>query len=170
MASSLDGYIATANDEFDWIVMDPEIDFGALFGQFDTAIMGRRTFEVSLKQGGDGSMQGLDVVVFSRTLRQEDFPAVTVINTDPVETVRLLKAKPGKDIWLYGGGELFRTLLDAGLVDTVEPAIIPVMLGGGIPLLPSTVNRTQLTLIRHHLYQQSGIMLLEYSVNRPIPD
>jgi dihydrofolate reductase len=75
-----------------------------------------------------------------------------------------LKAKPGKDIWLYGGGELFRTLLNAGCVDTVEPAIIPVLLGGGVPLLPATTNRTQLRLIRHRLYNQSGIMLLEYAV------
>jgi hypothetical protein len=60
--------------------------------------------------------------------------------------------------------QLFRTLLDAGVVDTVEPAIIPVLLGGGVPLLPATATRTQLTLIRHRLYNQSGIMLLEYAV------
>jgi dihydrofolate reductase len=166
VASSLDAYIAGANGEFDWIVMDPEIDFGELFNQFDTAVMGRRTFEVILKQGGNGSMAGLDVVVFSQTLQQKDFPAVLIVNTDPAEAIRSLKTKPGKDIWLYGGGELFRTLLDAGLVDTVEPAVIPVMLGGGVPLLPPTANRTQLTLIHHRLYQQSGIMLLEYAVKR----
>ena len=53
--------------ELDWIVMDPEIDFGELFKQYDTAVMGRRTFEVMLKEGGNGSMPGLDVVVFSQT-------------------------------------------------------------------------------------------------------
>ena len=164
VASSLDGYIAGAKGEFDWIVMDPEIDFGELFKQYDTVVMGRRTFEAMLKEGGNGSMPGLDVVVFSQTLRQKDFPAVSVVNTNPAETIRSLKAKPGKDIWLYGGAELFRTLLDAGVVDTVEPAIIPVLLGGGVPLLPATANRTLLTLIRHRLYNQSGIMLLEYAV------
>jgi dihydrofolate reductase len=164
VASSLDGYIAGAKGELDWIVIDPEIDFGELFKQYDTAVMGRRTFEVMLKEGGDGSMPGLDVVVFSQTLRQKDFPTVSVVNTNPAETIRALKAKPGKDMWLYGGGELFRTFLDAGVVDTVEPAIIPVLLGGGVPLLPATANRTQLTLIRHRLYNQSGIMLLEYAV------
>jgi dihydrofolate reductase len=164
VASSLDGYIAGAKGELDWIVMDPEIDFGELFKQYDTVVMGRRTFEVMLKEGGNGSMPGLDVVVFSQRLRQKDFPAVSVVNTNPAETIRSLKAKPGKDMWLYGGGELFRTLLDAGVVDTVEPAIIPVLLGGGVPLLPATANRTQLTLIRHRLYNQSGIMLLEYAV------
>ena len=147
VASSLDGYIASSKGDLDWIVMDPEIDFGELFKQFDTVVMGRRTFEVMLKDGGNGSMPGLDVVVFSQTLQQQDFPAVSIVNTNPAETIRSLKAKPGKDMWLYGGGELFRTLLDAGVVDTVEPAIIPVLLGSGVRLLPATAKRTQLTLI-----------------------
>ena len=100
VASSLDGYIAGAKGELDWIVMDPEIDFGELFKQYDTVVMGRRTFEVMLKEGGNGSMPGLDVVVFSQRLRQKDFPAVSVVNANPAESIRSLKAKPGKDMWL----------------------------------------------------------------------
>ena len=166
VASSLDGYIADPNGGFDWIVMDPDIDFAALFAQFDTAVMGRKTFLATLQQGGSGAMPGLDVVVFSRTLRQADYPDVSIVDSDPVERVRSLKETPGKDIWLYGGGELFRTLLEAGLVDTVEPAVIPVLLGDGIPMLPSPAPRVTLSLSRHHLYPKSGIMLLEYTVSR----
>jgi len=140
VAASLDGYIAGPAGEFDWITMDPDIDFAALFAQFDTVVMGRKTFLAGLQHGGDGSMPGLDVLVFSRTLRAADYPAVTVINSDPAESIRALKAKPGKDIWLFGGGELFRSLLDAGLVDTVEPAVVPVLLGGGV-LLEYTVRQ-----------------------------
>ena len=164
VATSLDGYIAGPHGEFDWIVMDPDIDFGALFAQFDTVVMGGKTFLATLQQGGDGSMPGLDVVVFSRTLRRDDHPAVRIVNTDPGEEVRQLKARQGKDIWLFGGGELFGTLLDAGQVDTVEPAIVPVLLGGGIPMLPPRDARAQLTLTSHRLYPKSGIVLLEYSV------
>jgi dihydrofolate reductase len=166
VATSLDGYIAGPNGEFDWITMDPDIDFAAVFAQFDTAVMGRKTFLATLQQGGTGAMPGFDVVVFSRTLRPEDYPAVSVVNSDPAESVRSLKARSGKDIWLFGGGELFRTLLEAGLVDTVEPAVIPVLLGDGIPMLPSPFLRTTLSLARHHLYPKSGIMLLEYAVGR----
>jgi dihydrofolate reductase len=165
VATSLDGYIAGPNGEFDWIAMDPDIDFAALFAQFDTAVMGRKTFLATL-QDGSGAMPGLDVVVFSRTLRPADYPAVSVVNSDPAECVRSLKAGTGKDIWLFGGGELFRTLLEASLVDTVEPAVVPVLLGNGIPMLPSPAPRTKLSLIGHRLYPKSGIVLLEYTVSR----
>jgi dihydrofolate reductase len=164
VAASLDGYIAGPDGEFDWIVEDPDIDFAALFAQFDTAVMGRKTFLATQQPGGGGALPGLDVVVFSRTLRPADFPAVSIVGGDPAEHVRALKAAPGKDIWLYGGGELFRTLLEDGLVDTVEPAVVPVLLGGGVPLLPSPAARTRLSLSRHRLYPKSGIVLLEYTV------
>jgi len=163
VAASVDGYIAGPNGEFDWIVADPDIDFAALFAQFDTAVMGRKTFQATLQQGS-GALPGLDVVVFSRTLRPADYPDVAVVNDDPVASVRSLKAQPGKDIWLFGGGELFRTLLEADLVDTVEPAVVPVLLGGGIPLLPGPALRTRLTLTSQRVYSKSGIVLLEYAV------
>jgi dihydrofolate reductase len=166
VATSLDGYIAGPNGEFDWIVMDPDIAFAALFAQFDTAVMGRKTFQVTQGANGGGAMPGLDVVVYSRTLSPADYPMASIVNSDPVEHVRALKPAEGRDIWLYGGGELFRTLLQAGLVDTVEPAVVPVLLGGGIPMLPSPAVRAQLMLSNYRLYPKSGIMLLEYAVKR----
>lgn len=81
------------------------------------------------------------------------------------EKIRELRSQSGGDIWLYGGGELFSQLLEWGLVDTVEPAIIPILLGGGIPFLPAPAVRRRLTLVRHHAYP-SGMVLLEYEVSR----
>jgi dihydrofolate reductase len=163
VAVSLDGFIAGPNGEYDWIVMDPSIDFGALFKQFDTAVMGRKTYEVMTAQGGHGAMPGLDVIVFSRTLPRAVYPGVRILNDDPGKIVAGLKAKPGGDIWLFGGGALFRSLLDAGLVDTVEVAVMPVILGVGIPLLPPGAS-TKLVLTDQKTLQRSGIVALSYSI------
>jgi dihydrofolate reductase len=165
VATSLDGYIAGPKGEFDWIPMDPDIDFAVLYAQFDTVVMGRKTFAATLQEGGNGEMPGLEVIVFSRTLNAADYPAVSVVNNDPAERMRSLKSKPGKDIWLFGGGELFRTFLDAGLVDTVEPAVVPVLLGAGVPMLPSAGSRYRLSLNKHQVYAKSGIVALEYAVD-----
>ena len=160
---SLDGFIAGPNGEYDWIVMDPSIDFAAMYKPFDTAVMGRKTYEVLTAQGGHGAMPGLDVVVFSRTLSPAAYPGVRILNDDPRTVVSTLKANAGRDIWLYGGGVLFRSLLDAGLVDTVEVAVIPVILGAGTPLLPPGAT-TKLILADQKTLPDSGIVALSYSV------
>ena len=162
VATSLDGYIAGPKGEADWIIMNPEIDFRAVFEQFDTFLIGRRTFE-TMARAGRGETPGMKTFVFSRTLRQQDYPGVTVVAEKSEETVAALRAEPGKDIWLFGGGSLFRSLLDAKLVDTVEVAVIPVLLGEGIPLLASPARLTKLKLTGHKVYQ-AGIVSLEYAV------
>lgn len=162
VAMSLDGYIAGPQGEFDWIISEPEIDFGALFAQFDTLLVGRATFEF-MAEHGQAAVPGMKILVFSRTLQQRDFPDATIVAGKEKETVAALRAQPGKDIWLFGGGLLFRSFLDAGLVDTVEVAVIPVLLGVGIPLLPAPAKRAKLKLSGHKVYK-SGIVLLEYSV------
>jgi dihydrofolate reductase len=163
VAMSLDGYIAGLKGEADWIIMDPEIDFGALFEQFDTFLLGRRTFE-AMGRAAQGVSPGAKTFVFSRTLRQQDYPGVTIVAEGAEEILTALRAESGKDIWLFGGGSLFRSLLDAGLVDTVEVAIMPVLLGEGIPLLPPPAKQTKLKLTGQKLYSKTGIVLLEYSV------
>lgn len=165
VAMSLDGYIAGPDGEYDWIVMDPAIDFAAFFRTIDTVLMGRRTFEVARRQGPRGGMPGMHVLVFSRTLKAEDHPDVAIEADGAAEAVATLRGEPGKDIWLMGGGVLFRSLLDAGLVDTVEVGIIPVLLGGGIALLPTGPGRVRLELT-HSEVVPSGIVLVSYAVRR----
>ena len=162
VAMSLDGYIAGPKGEADWIIMDPAIDFREVFRQFDTVLLGRRTFE-AMAGAGRGGMPGMKTFVFSRTLRPSDHPEVTLLAEKSEERVADLRAESGKDIWLFGGGVLFRNLAAAGLVDTVEVALIPVLLGGGVPLLPPPAKQTKLKLAGHKVYP-TGIVSLEYAL------
>jgi dihydrofolate reductase len=167
VAMSLDGFIAGPNGEADWIVIDPDIDFGSMFARFDTIVMGRKTYEVTrTAQGGD--MPGIRSYVFSRSLDPADCPGVTVA-TDAVMTVNQLRSEAGKDIWLFGGGQLFGSLALAGLVDRIEVGVIPVMLGEGVPMWSSAGSSIQLRLMEHEVLATTGTVTLTYQVEKP-PD
>ena len=165
VAASLDGFIADAEGRYDWIPLEPGIDFGTLFARVDTVLLGRRSYELTLRDPAARTWPpGARLVVFSRTLRPEDHPAVTVVADDAVGAVAALRREPGAgEIWLYGGGELFAALLAAGQVDAVEVTVIPVLLGAGVPLLPGTGGRAALRLTEARVYP-SGQVSLHYAV------
>lgn len=160
-AMSLDAYIADPNGGYEWIVMDPEIDFDAMFKRYDTVLMGRKSYDAA--KGSGYGMPKPNTYVFSKTLRQADAKGVTVSN-DPQKTVTELKKAPGQDIWLWGGGELFRSLLELQLVDALEVAVIPVLLGDGLPLLPKSSTGVKLVLTNHKLFKKTGTVMLNYEV------
>jgi len=166
VAASLDGHIAGPDGSYDWIPSDAGIDWTAFMSRFDTVLMGRHTYELVVRSGGGGGMPSMRTYVFSRTLDPEEHPQVTVVSDDAAGTVNALRSEPGKDIWLMGGGELFRSLLDAGEVDAIEIGLVPALLGGGIPLLPPAerwrVHRLELTSLERH---EGGLVLLSYTVS-----
>jgi dihydrofolate reductase len=168
---SLDGYIAGPKGEADWLFMDPEIDFGAMLSEYDTLLMGRKTYEAAQAMGGGGGgmFPGMKVVVVSRTLKPKAHPKVAIVSGDLKEAVGALKAQPGRDIWLFGGGELFRGCLAQGLVDDVEVGLIPILLGGGIPLLLPPADRAPLRLSNHRVFGKTGTVMLRYEVVPPAP-
>lgn len=165
VAMSLDGYIVGPNGEADWIVSDPEVNFAEIWAQFDTALMGRRTYQPAVARLGKAAFQGMKTFVVSRTLRQADHPDVKIVSELNRDSIQALRAQSSKDIWLFGGGELFRALLEIGEVDMVEVSVMPVLLGGGVTFLPPPAPRTKLRLSGHKIYR-SGIVSLVYEVQR----
>jgi dihydrofolate reductase len=163
VAVSLDGYIAGPDGEIDWIVPDPTIDLASLFTGFDTVLLGRRTYELTQQPGAPAWPAGWRIYVFSRTLVAVEHPAVTVVDTDAGAAVAALRSEPGRDIWLFGGGNLFASLLSADVVDQVEVAIMPVLLGRGIPLVTPEAPRTRLMLTRSEP-SPGGIVSLRYDI------
>jgi dihydrofolate reductase len=166
---SLDGFIADEKGGTNFLVSDPAYDSAPFFASIDTVLMGRVTYEGAVRQGMR-AYPGLQNYVVSRTLRQSDYPEVTVLGDGSERAIADLRAGTGKDIWLCGGGVLFRSLLEAGLVDTVELGISPTLVGGaGTPLvavgpLLSRVARLELT---RHTVLPTGLLILEYAVRPP---
>lgn len=167
VAASLDGYIAGPDGEFDWIPMDPDVDFAAIFAKVDTVLLGRHSYDLVRQGESTPWVPGTRVYVASRTLRPEAHPEVTVVADHVARTVATLRGETGDgEIWLFGGGELFRSLLAAGQVDRVEVTVVPILLGGGVPLLPPGGPRTGLTLTGTRTYP-SGMVSLSYTVEHP---
>jgi dihydrofolate reductase len=163
VAASLDGFIAGPSGEIDWIVADPTVDFAAIYAEFDTVLLGRRTYELTLQPGAPPWPAGWRIYVVSRTLPREQPAGVTVVREKLDATVAALRAAPGRDIWVFGGGVLAASLLGAGLLDSVEVSVMPVLLGGGAPLVAAGAPRTRLKLTGSSA-SPSGILNLRYEV------
>ncbi|KAI3580527.1 dihydrofolate reductase-like domain-containing protein [Fusarium oxysporum f. sp. albedinis] len=166
VAASLDGYIASPDGSTTWIIEDPTIDFPALYAEFDYFIMGRKTYQVMQSFGADNPLSKHpkeSVIVASRTMNQHHFPDVTVIQENVLDYIRRLKTNDGKDIWLMGGGQLAAQCLEAQLVDTVEIAVMPTLLGTGINLISSIPQNIKLHL-SSGTSLGSGILMTQYKV------
>lgn len=172
VAISLDGYIGPEDHSTSWITDDPSIDFDDLYSQFDTFIMGRTTYDVMKAQGDANPLRNQpkwSVFVVSQSADPASYPEVTILNHDFISEIGKLKEQEGKDIWLFGGGQLLGACLDAGLVDTIEAAIMPIVLRGGIKMVSDSPARggtsgAKLRLVGLRQLENSGILLTTYKV------
>lgn len=169
-ANSLDNYIARRDGAFDWILGGEEAaafmkDF---WKRIDTILMGRKTYDVSLKYSGGGNpYKGMKTYVFSRTLKESQDKNIELVREDAVEFIRRLKSEPGKDICVMGGGEFARSLFEAELIDEIGFNIHPVLLGQGIPLFHEMSHQIDLELLDCRPFK-NGCVLVSYRVkNRP---
>jgi len=159
---SLDGYIARPDGSVDFLFMPKDYSMAAFFKRIDTAVMGRKTYDVAMKLGG-GSMSspGMKSYVFSRLLVAGERGEVTVVSKTPKQFVEELRKKKGKDIWLMGGGELAREFLREDLVDELYLGIVPVLIGEGIAAFPSGFPQREFALAENKTFSQ-GLIALRY--------
>jgi dihydrofolate reductase len=165
-ANSLDNYLARKDHAVDWLLWSDEVAsvMAEYWKTIDTVLMGRKTYEVALRQGG-GSYPGVKTYVFSRTMHSPAQEIVTIVSEDAAEFVQDLKNQTGKDICVMGGGELARSLFEAGLIDEIGFNIHPTLLGSGIPLFHPMSRQIDLELLECKTFT-TGCVLVRYRVKR----
>jgi dihydrofolate reductase len=157
LATSLDNFIAREDGSCDWLTYGVEVAAmsKAYWQTIDVVLMGRKTWEIG------GVPDAKATYVFSRTLKQ--VPGAEVVAEDAAKVTGRLKVGAGKGICVYGGGELARSLLDAGLVDEMVLNVHPILLGRGIPLFLGLTRQIDLELIDHRFYGK-GNAIMSYRV------
>src|SRR5258708_2844697 len=152
---SLDGYIARLNGAVDFLFMPKGYSMASFFVPFDPASMGRRARDAGLKMsGGSLPRPHMAMYVFSKANPPGERDGVVFVNEPPATFIRKLRKRPGKDIWLMGGGELARAFLIADLVDRLYLGVVPVLLGEGIPLFPGGFPQRDFTLLENKRYSK----------------
>ncbi|MEU5944503.1 dihydrofolate reductase family protein [Micromonospora sp. NPDC047465] len=180
VGSTIDGFIAGPDGSWDFFPI--EADLGAYVNgllpevvptayrsalgidapnaRFDAVVMGRSTYDPALAEGITSPYAHLTQYVFSRTLPPAAEPEVEIVSADPVEFVRELKRRSGRDIWLCGGGQLAGQLLPE--VDELMIKLYPVTIGSGIPLATRDFDPRRFDLVEARPFP-SGPVLLHYT-------
>ncbi len=167
-ANSLDNYFAREDNSVDWLMWSDEAaelmkDF---WPRFDTMVMGRKTYDVAVqstpksKKKKTKNPYGMTTYVFSRTLKAGKDNGVEIVNSDPAKFVAKLKKQKGKDICVMGGGDLAKTLFDAGVIDEIGFNIHPVLLGSGIPLFHKMKKQIDLELLECRPFKNGCVYVL----------
>lgn len=165
---SIDGYIARRNDAVDFLFMPKDYSMAPFFAAVDTVIMGRKTLDAALKMGGSFGGSSMKSYVMSRTKPPGERDGLVFSNKSPAAVVREIRKRPGKNIWLMGGGELARAFLKVDLVDELYLGIVPVLVGDGIPLFPAGFPQRNFALVENKTYSK-GLIALKYKRVRPRP-
>ena len=159
IATSADGYIARPDGDLEWLTSRPAPEgfygMNDFMKSVDTKLLGRKTYEASLRLGAKFDSNGR-TIVFSRHAPPADAPS-------GVEFVSRLRDHPGKDIWLMGGGELIASFLDEQAIDEFVISVAPVFIGDGIPLIARRHRHVPLDLHSVERFED-GLVQLHYRV------
>jgi len=173
IATSADGFIARLDGSFDWLNRPrPKGNYGmgTFFRSIDTILWGRKTYDQALGMGGAAQFgPKVKNYVFSHRPSGTPAPGIDFINEPVGAFAKRLRAQPGKDIWMMGGGGLIASFLDAGEIDEFSIHVIPVLIGEGIPLIAPRRRHVPLALLSSHRFSD-GVVHLNYRVLPPAPE
>ena len=171
IATSADGYIARSDGSVDWLNRPRTVGdygMGAFFKTIDTILWGRKTYSLGSEMG-DGGMgvygSRIKNYVFSRRPPKKHAPDVEFVKEPISQFAERLRAIPGKDIWMMGGGGIIASFLDAGEIDEFIIHVIPTFIGEGIPLVAPKHRDVELKLLGIRDYPD-GLVRLHYAVER----
>lgn len=151
IASSLDGFIATTDENLDWLTQQPDLNLGEhdyrnFIARIRTVVMSRTTYDWIARYPGAWEYAGKRVVVVtSRPIDNPKGPLET--RTDIDTLIAELRALDDGDVWMLGGGRLQMAFMERGALDEIEIYVMSEIIGGGIPLFPSTGLRVTGKLI-----------------------
>jgi len=164
VASSLDSYISRVDGGVDWLFTDQDYGMKEFFATVDVAVMGRKTYQKVVELSPPGPIfPGMKNYVFSHLLPKGKQEHIEVVSDPPEVWANAVLAKPGKDIWLVGGGEMVKEFLQKRLVNEIGISIHPRLLGDGIPMFAQPYPETELELVRSKQYS-SGLLQVFYRV------
>jgi dihydrofolate reductase len=168
IAASADGYIARPDGDLEWLTSRPApkgfYGMEAFMKTVDTMVIGRKTYEESLKLGGTFDSTSR-TFVFSRQKPPAKIPkGVEFVNEAIGPFISRLREQPGKDIWLMGGGELIASCLDEKVIDEFVVSVVPVFIGDGIPLIARRDRHVSMTLKSVERFDD-GLVQLHYLVD-----
>jgi dihydrofolate reductase len=166
LAISLDGYIADEGGGFDWIKGDgdkshdtkKQFDFSKFTDSVDIIVMGRIAYEDCLEIME--SFKSKKILIATSKKLTSKYDNVEFFKGDVVSQILELKKESGKDIWLFGGGELVAPFIKADVIDEYIIGIIPIILGSGKKLFNNSNPTLKLNLIESTV--QEGIIINRY--------
>ena len=168
VASSLDGYIATETGDVEWLTpfqgKGDDHGFAEFYSSIDGLLMGSHTYEFSLKHGSWPAPDKPSWVFTRRALRLAH-PTVTLTSEEPAQLLESLRGPRLERLWLMGGGKLAASFRVHGLISHYMIAVVPIVLGGGIPLFADASRQDSLTLVEARPFP-SGIVQLSYESKR----
>jgi len=171
IATSADGYIARTDGDLEWLTSRPAPEgfygMNAFMRSVDTKVLGRKTYEAGLRMGARFDSKSR-YIVFSRQAAPVDAPpGVEFVSEAIGPFVSRLRAQPGKDIWLMGGGDIIASFLDEQAIDEFVISVAPVFIGDGIPLIARRHRHVPLDLHSIERFEDGVVQLHYHFLNQP---